>query len=63
VPLISNLDALDEVTGISFGDRASVMPWNWTRTPVAYTSHCNTFNGVMLGRDVDNFPPVGGSVA
>ncbi len=63
MPLICDLNALNEVTGISFSDRAPVMPRNWTGTPVAYASHCNTFDGVMLGFDIDNLAPVAGIVA
>ena len=61
--LISNRNALDEVVGVSFGDRASVMSLNWARAPIAYASHCDTFDGVVLAGDVDNLAAVGGTVA
>jgi hypothetical protein len=56
--LIRNLNALDKMAGISLGDRASVMPRNRARAPIAYTGNCDTFNGVVLGGDVDNLAAV-----
>ena len=61
--LISDLNVLDEMAGISFCDRTSGMPWNWTRAQVAYASHCDTFDGVVLAGDIDNLAAVGGTVA
>jgi hypothetical protein len=61
--LISDPNALDEVVRISFSDRAAVMPLNWAGAPIAYASHCNTFNGVVLGRNVDDLAAVAGIVA
>jgi hypothetical protein len=60
---ISDLHALDKVTWISLGDRASVMPLNRARTPIAYASHCDTFNGVVFGGDVNNLAAVACIVA
>jgi hypothetical protein len=63
MPFISDLNASDEVTWISLGDRASVMPLNGARTPIAYASHCDTFDGVVFGGDVDNLTAVASIVA
>ena len=55
---ISDLNTLDEVAGISFGDCASVMPLNRARAPIAYASHCDASDGVVRGCDVDNLAAV-----
>ena len=62
MPFICDPNALDEVTWISFSDRASVMPLNRARTPIANASHCDTFDGVVLGGDVDNIAAMAGRV-
>lgn len=61
--LIRDLNALDKMAGIPFSDRASVMPRNRTRAPIAYTGNCDTFNGVVLGCDIDNLAAVACIVA
>jgi hypothetical protein len=61
--LISDLNALDKMAGISLGDRASVMSLNWARTSIAYASHCDAFDGVVLGGDIDNLAAVASIVA
>jgi hypothetical protein len=61
--LICYLNAFNEVIGISFRYRAPVMPWERTGTQVAYASHCNPFDGVMPGFDINNLAPVAGIVA
>ena len=63
MPFVGDLNALDEVTRISLGDRAAVMPFNRARTPIAYSRHCDTFDGVVLGGDVDNLAAVACIVA
>jgi hypothetical protein len=63
MPFISDLNALDDVTGISLGNRASVMPLDRARTPIAYASHCDTFDGVVLGGDVHNLAAVASVVS
>lgn len=63
MPFISNLNALHEVAWISLRDRASVMPLNRARTPIAYASHCDTFDGVVFGGDLDDLAAVACIVA
>jgi hypothetical protein len=61
--LISDLHARDKMAGISFSDRASIMSLNWARAQIAYASHCDTFDGVALGGDIDNLAAVASIVA
>lgn len=60
--LIRNLNAFDKMAGISLGDRASAMPRNRARAPITYACHCDTFNGVVLGCDIDDLAAVAGIV-
>jgi predicted transcriptional regulator len=63
MPLIGDLNTFDEVSGISFGDRASIMAPNWTRTSVSNSGNRNTVDCVMLGCYIDNFAAVTGAIA
>lgn len=63
VPFISDLDTLDDVGRISFGNRASVVPRNRTRTSVAHAGDRDAVDCVMPGCDVNHFAAMTGEVA